>query len=198
MGYDLHITRKQTWFDPEGPAISLAEWQELIARDPELREFTEAGEADRGKGASYGDQEGALRWDEGEIISRDPEKALIAKMAQIAAALGATVQDDDGEIYQADGSSRSPDVEESPPADSGLLARLRNWLRARRAARRHQQSVPSFKVGLRVRDPWGRRGTIVEADRKAIGGLGSVTVRFDDGHEANMAYVASGLEPDDG
>jgi hypothetical protein len=198
MGYDLHITRKQNWADPEGPAVPLAEWQELIARDPELREFTEVGEADRGTGASYGDQEGALRWEDGEIVSKDPDKALIAKMAQIAAALGATVQGDDGEIYQADGSSDSPDVEESPRADSGLLARLRNWLRARRAVRQHRESTPSFKVGLRVRDPWGRRGTIVEADRKALNGLGSVTVRFDDGHEANMAYVASGLTPDDG
>jgi hypothetical protein len=198
MGYDLHVTRKQNWADPEGPAIRLVEWQELIARDPELHEFKEVGEADRGKGASYGGQEGALRWDEGEIISKNPDKALIAKMAQIAAALGATVQGDDGEIHQADGSSDSPDAEEPPRADSGLLARLRNWLRARRAARRHLRSVPSFKVGLRVRDPWGRRGTIVEADRKGMGGLGSLTVRFDDGHEACMAYVASGLTPDDG
>lgn len=25
MGYDIHITRKQNWFDDEGPEISLAE-----------------------------------------------------------------------------------------------------------------------------------------------------------------------------
>jgi hypothetical protein len=37
MGYDLQITRKEDWWDPDGPEISMAEWLALVAADPEMR-----------------------------------------------------------------------------------------------------------------------------------------------------------------
>jgi len=36
MGYEVHITRKECWFDSEGPKISMAEWRSYVADDPEL------------------------------------------------------------------------------------------------------------------------------------------------------------------
>ncbi len=36
MGYDLHITRKDDWANPEGPFITPDEWLALIASDSEL------------------------------------------------------------------------------------------------------------------------------------------------------------------
>jgi hypothetical protein len=37
MGYDVHITRKENWFDQQGPAISLEDWTDLVGQDPEMR-----------------------------------------------------------------------------------------------------------------------------------------------------------------
>jgi hypothetical protein len=36
MGYDVHITRKQNWFDDE-PRISLGEWKSVVMSDDEMR-----------------------------------------------------------------------------------------------------------------------------------------------------------------
>jgi hypothetical protein len=41
MGYDLHITRKSSWADKDGPTIPEAEWRRIIAEDPELKIDTE-------------------------------------------------------------------------------------------------------------------------------------------------------------
>ncbi len=37
MGYDVHITRKKNWWNEDGPAISMQEWESLVANDPEMR-----------------------------------------------------------------------------------------------------------------------------------------------------------------
>ena len=36
MGYDLHITRRQFWFDEDGDAISLEEWQKYVGSDRDI------------------------------------------------------------------------------------------------------------------------------------------------------------------
>jgi len=36
MGYDIHITRRQSWADTGAPEITLAEWQAIVDSDPEL------------------------------------------------------------------------------------------------------------------------------------------------------------------
>ena len=37
MGYDVHITRKRDWVDEDGAAISLNDWLEYVAKDPDMR-----------------------------------------------------------------------------------------------------------------------------------------------------------------
>ncbi|MER7721983.1 hypothetical protein ABTX99_34530 [Streptomyces flaveolus] len=36
MGYELHITRRDDWWDEEGSAISRQEWESVVAADPDL------------------------------------------------------------------------------------------------------------------------------------------------------------------
>ncbi len=193
MGYDLHITRKTHWSDEDGPLIPLTQWQQLIDDDADLTLYEEVGPEDLGKAASYGDDAGALRWEEGEIRAKNPESALVVKMAVIAAALGATLQGDDGEIYRADGSSFDPQPSAPPPRPSAL-DRIREWFREKRLTREFRQKAPAFKVGCRVKDLWGDMGTVLEIDRRANGGLGHLRVRMDDGGDQNLAYYACGLE----
>ncbi|WP_042409939.1 hypothetical protein [Streptacidiphilus carbonis] len=82
MGYDVHITRRENWWDEEGQDISVAEWEAVVAADP-------------GLGAV------PLWWNVGRIVSKNPSDAVITRMREVAKALGARVQGDDGEYYDA-------------------------------------------------------------------------------------------------
>jgi hypothetical protein len=117
MGYDLHITRKENWFDndPEKD-ISLAEWCEYVSKDPEmpLDNFAEIefpdGEVLRTE------KEGICVWEkysqdgiwqnhawfshfQGNIFVKNPDQEIINKMVDIAHGLNAKVQGDEGELY---------------------------------------------------------------------------------------------------
>ncbi|WP_262413857.1 hypothetical protein [Paraburkholderia sp. UCT2] len=37
MGYDVHITRKENWFDESGLKIGIDEWKALVQSDPDMR-----------------------------------------------------------------------------------------------------------------------------------------------------------------
>jgi len=37
VGYEVHITRKAEWFGEEGPEITIEEWKNYVASDPEMR-----------------------------------------------------------------------------------------------------------------------------------------------------------------
>jgi hypothetical protein len=115
-------------------------------------------------------------------------------MVQVARKLRANVQGDDGEIY--DGKGRASELESaaSPPGSAGLLSRIGTWFQHRRIVRENQSAAPAFKVGQRVKNPWGVQGVVIGVNRKENGGLGSVRVRLDSGSEHHFAYVASGLE----
>jgi hypothetical protein len=100
MGYDLHITRRASWSDEDGLAITLAEWQQLVADDPELA--FDSGTA-RDTASWSGDStldEPWLMWCDGEVRTKNPDEALIRKMIALAAQLDAQVQGDDGEVYR--------------------------------------------------------------------------------------------------
>jgi hypothetical protein len=103
MGYNLHITRKDSWAVEAGPAISLDEWQEYVALDEEIESDPD----------SLGFEDYVLvshpeRWplwwspDRAEIYTKNPDKAVIAKLVAIAQALRARVLGDDDEIYGLD------------------------------------------------------------------------------------------------
>src|SRR5687768_18275222 len=76
MGYDLHITRRKSWSDNDGPAITEAEWNALITAEPDLAD--------------------ALYWERGEIICKNPDEAMIDRMVALSEQLGAKVEGDDG------------------------------------------------------------------------------------------------------
>lgn len=110
MGYDLHITRAEAWFDSEQQPIAWDEWKALVEEDPGLR-FSETDwirfENQSGDQAlvdwlGEDKQESCLHWFDGRIESKHPSDALIAKMVEIAEQLGGIVQGDDGERYPLD------------------------------------------------------------------------------------------------
>jgi hypothetical protein len=113
VGYDLHITRKQNWFDAS-PVIDLSEWLEYVAGDPELQHdaFAEAVSADSSvlRVASPGicvwkiDSAAVwFMWSTGDIVVKDASLEVRQKMWRIARSLQAKVQGDEGEYYGEDG-----------------------------------------------------------------------------------------------
>lgn len=43
MGYDVHITRCENWWDEQGPDNSTPEWEAVVAADPGLVMFSADG-----------------------------------------------------------------------------------------------------------------------------------------------------------
>jgi hypothetical protein len=99
MGYDVHITRADNWADNDGCAITIAEWQSLIANDPELCIDDQNGFGYAIWKAHPDNLDIWLCWDDGNISTKNPDEPLLKKMIQIAERLGARVQGDDGEWY---------------------------------------------------------------------------------------------------
>ena len=77
MGYDLHITRRENWFD-EGDDIALDEWLVVAQADPDLT-VAEDGSADM-RGPK--EQLWPLWWYDGVVQTKNPEVGLIAKMVR--------------------------------------------------------------------------------------------------------------------
>lgn len=120
MGYDIHITRKENWFDDDGHAISIEEWLHLLANDPEMR-MDEAVEATTPDGSTIRmESEGLAVWlahlshqrdgtrawfnyHGGNISVKNPDKETLMKMWLIAQQLSAAVQGDEGEFYDRNG-----------------------------------------------------------------------------------------------
>jgi len=168
MGYEAHITRRKSWSDADGPAITEREWLSQIGDDPDLA---------------------SLRWNDGNLDAKNPDQRLIRKMVSIAAALSATVQGDDGESYNSAGNP-------VPPPQAGILSRVVAWVvdRTSRRAKPLEESSLPFKVGDRVRDALGHLGTVTEIDVRAAHGLGRITVRYEDGATVIWTAAAHGLE----
>ena len=120
MAYDLHITRKENWFDTT-PGFTLQDWLEYVDSDSDLRHdgFAEST-LDDGKVLRI-EQEGLCVWaaysggkagcdvcwlswsQSGNIDAKNPDQEIREKMWSIAQRLGAKVQGDDGELYGPDG-----------------------------------------------------------------------------------------------
>jgi len=120
VGYDIHITRKENWFDVEGPTISFDDWTALVNSDPEMRldgfaeAATGAGQIVKIKGPSLSvwtaysknGKDGNQAWlwlGQGNVVTKNPDSEILRKMYVIAQSLGAKVQGDEGEIYAPDG-----------------------------------------------------------------------------------------------
>ena len=121
MGYEVHITRKETFFDEEGDLISLQEWLDYIENDKEMRLDgyaetetpdgilrIEDGSLAGWKNWSKHDVSDGMAWMshfEGNISSSNPDTEILTKMHAIASKLNAKVQGDEGEVYDSSGHS---------------------------------------------------------------------------------------------
>ena len=195
MGYDLHISRAENWWEAEAHPIPLAAWLEVVAADPDL-EKTGVAETATPEGILRYENEGLavwtghlaeasvwFDWRRGVVVVKNPDEATIAKMVDVAQRLGARVQGDDGEYYPSGGSANSP--------RQSFLQRMAGFFRGS-----HGGPAPAacdLKVGDRVTDFRGQPGTVETVDLKANHGLGRVCVRFDDGRKLTMAAAAHGL-----
>jgi hypothetical protein len=203
MGYDVHITRKENWFDEGGPIITEDEWRDYVASDPEMK-ITGVAEHTNPQGETIRltsplltewrkRSSGSIVWlsyHEGNLALKNPDDECLAKLRQIASKLKARVQGDDGEFY--DGTGETPQQ-----TDSSLRDRIAGWFRHLRSAKplEIQHEPLPFAVGDRVRDPWGNQHTVIGIDPKAEHGLGMIRTRRDDGTEIGHAMVAHGLAP---
>jgi hypothetical protein len=119
MGYDVHITRAEHWTEAEDEPISLEQWKDYLASDPEMRPDKVAEAPLESGGTLRYESEGLAVWTawpghgrggnfawfdhrDGEIVVKNPDEAILAKMCSIAEKPGARVQGDDGEEYPED------------------------------------------------------------------------------------------------
>ena len=121
MGYDVHITRKQEWFDEKGPRITEDEWRAYVASDPEMvrsgvAEHTNPqGETIRLTHSLLTEwrrhSSGSTVWFsycEGNLAVKNPDEECLVKMHEVAVKLRARVQGDDGELYDGRGQPLGP------------------------------------------------------------------------------------------
>ncbi len=137
MGYEVYITRKETWFDEDGDAISLDDWLAYVERDPDMRAdaYAEATTPDGSTirmedpgiavwtAYSGHDDTGNMAWfmhREDCVSVKNPDVEIMRKMHTIATALGGSLQGEEGEQYGPDGEALDkapPDTAHaSPPA----------------------------------------------------------------------------------
>ncbi|MGB8648553.1 MAG: hypothetical protein WCF84_25175 [Anaerolineae bacterium] len=99
MGYDVHITRADHWFENQGQEIQAQEWLAIVTDDPELIPSPENGPYFVIWRGATQYPETWFDWSDGNIDTKFPDKATLRKMWHIANLLGARIQGDDGEIY---------------------------------------------------------------------------------------------------
>ncbi len=107
MGYDTTITRRDTWSADEGPAITRAEWQAILASDVELERVDEE---DTARMLDPSRHVARFFWyqPDGRIFVKKPNRPVLMKMLAIAEKLGARVIGDDDEVYSRDGVPDKP------------------------------------------------------------------------------------------
>jgi len=108
MGYDVHITRREDWWDESGPEITEQEWHTVVAADPDLK-MTSATTGDDQVPHWIAEMTAhppehrlgtAIHWfSPADISAKNPTDILIGKMRAVARSLEARVQGDDGEHY---------------------------------------------------------------------------------------------------
>jgi hypothetical protein len=203
MGYELHITRAENWWDSEASPIALADWRALVRDDPEFEE-TGVAEAATPEGTLRYENEGLSLWSahpngeqvwfdwrDGCVIVKNPDEPTIAKMVGVAELLGARVQGDEGETYP---QPTDPSPEDPPePTGEPLIGRIAGWLGRVSASLAEGGLTAEFAPGERVQDFRGQTGTVLEVDPQAEHGLGRIRVKFDDGRELSFALAAHGL-----
>ena len=112
MGYDLYITRAESWLDRKKSPIRREEWDSVVAADPELELSTQdyyERQVKRRIERIY-----AVIWMvhpdrvpfwflDGAVETKNPDDATIRKMVTLARKLKAKVLGEEDEEYGSDG-----------------------------------------------------------------------------------------------
>ena len=125
MGYDIHITKRDEWYDEDDLGITREEFIQLVDGRDELS-IVDQDSADL-MAIRDGDETQWLMWDSsGDVLSKNPSQGMIAWMYEIAQLLGAKVQGDEGEIYRSDGQAdmAKQQTRDAIPQRVGFLKRL--------------------------------------------------------------------------
>lgn len=114
MGYELYITRASSWLDAKQSPISEAEWEAVVAADPELEisldewcDLEIDGKVERIHPIVWehdGDRT-PLWFCQGAVDTKNPGRAAIQKMVELAGKLKARVLGEEDEEYGPDGTS---------------------------------------------------------------------------------------------
>jgi hypothetical protein len=121
LGYNLYISRRVFWADPEGPDICKAEWLAHVDIEPGMRLNAEAradlpGEdvlafadptlavcSDYSGNKPEGGKMAWFHWFEGNLIVKNPDAEIIGKMVRVAQAMQAKGLGEDDERYREHG-----------------------------------------------------------------------------------------------
>ena len=112
MGYNLYITRAESWLDKEKSPIDMDEWEAAVAADPELEWSTEDYYDRNVNGkierlylviwTTHHDRVPFL-FEDSAIEIKNPDNATIKKMVALAGKLMAKVLGEEDEEYGPDG-----------------------------------------------------------------------------------------------
>lgn len=118
MGYDVHITRQENWFDEDANRkIPLEEWTNVVIADTEMRLDNYAEATNHAGDCIRIESEGISVWTkysldglndnhawfyyhQGNITVKNPDQEIINQMLSIADRLNSKVQGDNGEFYE--------------------------------------------------------------------------------------------------
>ena len=119
MGYKLHVTRGENWWD-DARRIDRDEWRRVVEADPDLKLYdaAEAGELDPVYKLEIPDLDNAFYYNEitGTVdVGRGYFEDVLWKALEIAGKLGAVVQGDEGEYYRLTETGREPTFERPDP-----------------------------------------------------------------------------------
>jgi hypothetical protein len=126
MGYDLHVTRADTWPESEATPITFDEWEAYVVADPSLRPGEEAV-AECVVWADHPKEPHPIWWCDGEVQCKNPDETMVAKLVTIAQDFDARVIGDDGEEYFIGPSGAVQHRQPPPPRDATQRKRRNSW-----------------------------------------------------------------------
>ncbi|MFC3903067.1 hypothetical protein SAMN05421749_104149 [Acinetobacter marinus] len=99
-GYELHITKKEFFYDESGACITLQDWENYVESNTSVKR--DVFNSEYNYLVNTMDEDIFPLWyseDSCNLSTKNPSPNAIAKLIEIARDLEATVQGDDGEIY---------------------------------------------------------------------------------------------------
>lgn len=112
MGYDLHVHRRENWWDEHGEDITEADLEAVAGGRTDLKQVGSlsvtnpaTGETITAPGPFWlwtghpGVVEVPLALRDGRVVLKGPDDEMLAFLVELAQVIGARVQGDEGEFY---------------------------------------------------------------------------------------------------